>query len=154
MLRAPSLNLAPAFTASLADIVAAHLRGQAPYNLPTTRQYPLRCPGCVNQDCADSKEYFVTQSPAAVTQSVTGCGPLPSPRACCRGPEEFSVFAGALWKWRRQWRRRRDDSVQRLRRERAARDAFLRSIAIHLEHGGHYGNHHPHKAEDGLADDL
>ena len=80
MLRAPSLNLAPAFTASLADIVAAHLRGQAPYNLPTTRQYPLRCPGCVNQDCADSKEYFVTQSPAAVTQSVTGCGPLPSPR--------------------------------------------------------------------------
>ena len=92
MLRAPSLNLDPAFTASLADIVAAHLRGQAPYNLPTTRQYPLRCPGCVNQDCADSKEYFVTQSPAAVTQSVTGCA-LPShpshPPACCRGSEEF-----------------------------------------------------------------
>ena len=63
MLRAPSLNLAPAFTASLADIVAAHLRGQAPYNLPTTRQYPLRCPGCTNQACADSKEFFVTQTP-------------------------------------------------------------------------------------------
>ena len=92
MLRAPSLNLDPAFTASLADIVAAHLRGQAPYNLPTTRQYPLRCPGCVNQDCADSKEYFVTQSPAAVTQSVTGCGPPPLPIAapgCCNRSEEF-----------------------------------------------------------------
>ena len=92
MLRAPSLNLAPAFTASLADIVAAHLRGQAPYNLPTTRQYPLRCPGCVNQDCADSKEYFVTQSPAAVTQSVTGCGPPPSPRlVVATGLRSFGV---------------------------------------------------------------
>ena len=91
--------------------------------------------------CCDAVRHRVRPSPIAAP-------------ACCRGPEEFSVFAGALWKWRRQWRRRRDDSVQRPRRERAARDAFLRSTAIHLEHGEHHGNHDSHEAEDGLANDL
>jgi ferrochelatase len=65
MHRAPSLNLSPMFTDAMADIVATHLRGQAPYTLPTTRQYPLRCPGCVNEHCGASKEYFATHCPQA-----------------------------------------------------------------------------------------
>jgi ferrochelatase len=63
MQRAPSLNLKPEFTETMAEIVASHLRSEAPYHLPTTKQYPLRCPGCTNQACADSKEFFVTQTP-------------------------------------------------------------------------------------------
>ena len=63
MLRAPSLNLKPEFTETMAEIVASHLRSEAPYPLPTTKQYPLRCPGCTNQACADSKEFFGRQTP-------------------------------------------------------------------------------------------
>ena len=65
MKRAPSLNLAPMFTDALADVVATHLRNEAPYTLPTTKQYPLRCPGCVNEHCDASKAYFATHSPQA-----------------------------------------------------------------------------------------
>jgi ferrochelatase len=63
MQRAPSLNLKPEFTRTMAEIVASHLRSEAPYPLPTTKQYPLRCPGCTNQACADSKEFFAMQTP-------------------------------------------------------------------------------------------
>eukprot|EP01047_Picozoa_sp_COSAG01_P039113 COSAG01_NODE_3213_length_6410_cov_2.970211_9_plen_390_part_00 len=66
MKRAPSLNAAPMFTEAMADVVASHLRGLTPYALPTTKQYPLRCPGCVNEHCGASKAFFTTQSPKAI----------------------------------------------------------------------------------------
>lgn len=45
--RAPALNDSPVFLDALANISAAHLRsGEI-----CSRQYPLRCPGCKNQDC-------------------------------------------------------------------------------------------------------
>lgn len=45
--RAPALNGLPLFQDALADIVAAHLRSGE----PCSRQYGLRCPGCVNPQC-------------------------------------------------------------------------------------------------------
>ena len=45
--RAPALNGLPLFQDALADIVAEHLRSGE----PCSRQYGLRCPGCVNPQC-------------------------------------------------------------------------------------------------------
>jgi ferrochelatase len=64
--RAPSLNGEPLFQDALAQIVLEHLqRGE-----PCSRQYGLRCPGCVNPQCrnilnpvAPYKRTNVTASP-------------------------------------------------------------------------------------------
>ena len=45
--RAPALNARPAFLDALASLVAGHLASGRPFG----RQYPLRCPGCVNPAC-------------------------------------------------------------------------------------------------------
>lgn len=45
--RAPSLNARPEFLDALADIVHGHLMAEVPHS----RQYPLRCPGCTNDAC-------------------------------------------------------------------------------------------------------
>lgn len=45
--RAPAFNGDPLFMDALAEIVADHLASGE----PSTRQYPLRCPGCVNPQC-------------------------------------------------------------------------------------------------------
>jgi len=52
--RAESLNDDPDFIQTMADIVKEHLdNGEA-----CSRQMMLRCPGCVNDACRASKEYF------------------------------------------------------------------------------------------------
>ncbi|MDZ7706246.1 MAG: ferrochelatase [Trueperaceae bacterium] len=64
--RAPALNGLPRFQDALAEIVAEHLdSGEA-----CSRQYGLRCPGCVNPQCrnilnpvAEYKRTNVTKSP-------------------------------------------------------------------------------------------
>jgi ferrochelatase len=45
--RAPALNAHPVFLDALADVVRAHLASGARYST----QYPLRCPGCENEQC-------------------------------------------------------------------------------------------------------
>jgi ferrochelatase len=45
--RAPALNDDRLFLNALADIVASHLHSGEVYS----RQYPLRCPGCINPQC-------------------------------------------------------------------------------------------------------
>jgi ferrochelatase len=45
--RAPALNDLPQFIDAMSDIVRAHLASGERYSA----QYPLRCPGCVNEQC-------------------------------------------------------------------------------------------------------
>jgi len=45
--RAPALNGMPLFQDALAEIVAEHLKSGE----PCTKQYGMRCPGCVNPQC-------------------------------------------------------------------------------------------------------
>eukprot|EP00741_Cyanophora_paradoxa_P014611 tig00020816_g14091.t1 len=55
--RVESLNADPTFLEAMADVVAGHLRsGKA-----CSRQMHLRCPGCTNHYCGDSKAYFGKQ---------------------------------------------------------------------------------------------
>ncbi|KAH9442552.1 hypothetical protein Pst134EA_031971 [Puccinia striiformis f. sp. tritici] len=54
--RVESLNADPIFVRALADIAATHLK-TADSN-PTSTQMTLRCPGCINNTCLKSKEYF------------------------------------------------------------------------------------------------
>lgn len=52
--RCESLNDSPTFIRALADIAANHLKsGHA-----TSAQLGLRCPGCTNETCRESKEFF------------------------------------------------------------------------------------------------
>ncbi|PKI84604.1 hypothetical protein MVES1_001785 [Malassezia vespertilionis] len=70
--RAPSLNDEPVFLRALADIVSEHLYsceytkdgGNAHAGVPwaqgsSSYQMALRCPGCVNADCAHQKQFFL-----------------------------------------------------------------------------------------------
>lgn len=60
--RSESLNGSPVFIRALADIAAAHLqRGAA-----VSTQMMLRCPGCTNETCGQSKQYFHDQTVQAV----------------------------------------------------------------------------------------
>lgn len=64
LVRAPSLNDEPVFLRALAEMVSEHLRsdklGTVPWAQgPASRQMALRCPGCVNADCAMQKEFFL-----------------------------------------------------------------------------------------------
>ena len=45
--RAPALNDSPLFIRAMADVVLDHLRAGALHS----PQYPLKCPGCVNDQC-------------------------------------------------------------------------------------------------------
>lgn len=57
--RAESLNDSPVFIRALADIVAQHLRDYRTGNIGSTSiQMGLRCPGCANATCGQSKEWF------------------------------------------------------------------------------------------------
>lgn len=91
MQRAPSLNLKPEFTETMGAIVAKHLRSEAPYHLPTTKQYPLRCPGCTNQACADSKEFFATFSPIACPVLPATATPLKQKKKKKAAPEKVAA---------------------------------------------------------------
>lgn len=52
--RSESLNGSPVFIQALADIAKAHLEsGQS-----CSKQMGLRCPGCTNAKCAESKKFF------------------------------------------------------------------------------------------------
>jgi len=52
--RSESLNGSPVFIRALADIAAAHLKtGEA-----VSTQMMLRCPGCTNETCKESKSFF------------------------------------------------------------------------------------------------
>lgn len=52
--RMESFNDSPAFIRCLADLAAAHLRGEA----PSTRQLYMRCPCCPNDTCRVTKEFI------------------------------------------------------------------------------------------------
>jgi len=52
--RAESLNTDPAFIEAMSQTVASHLKGTA----LSSRQFHLRCPGCTNEYCKDSKQFF------------------------------------------------------------------------------------------------
>lgn len=55
--RSESLNDSPVFIQALADIAKEHLdSGEA-----CSKQMGLRCPGCVNAKCAESKKFFAGQ---------------------------------------------------------------------------------------------
>lgn len=67
--RAPSLNDEPVFLRALADIVSEHLAsnsehtGTVPWAQgPASHQMGLRCPGCINNECAHQKSFFMQQT--------------------------------------------------------------------------------------------
>lgn len=55
--RADSLNGSPVFIQALADVALAHLKS----GIACSKQMGLRCPGCVNQKCLESKKFFMGQ---------------------------------------------------------------------------------------------
>ena len=55
--RAESLNGSPTFIDALADVASQHLRGGE----VCSRQMGLRCPGCKNERCLASKQFFMGQ---------------------------------------------------------------------------------------------
>lgn len=57
--RAPSLNDSPTFIRALADLASAHMTDYSKGAIgPTSVQMGLRCPGCTNERCKSSKEFF------------------------------------------------------------------------------------------------
>lgn len=57
--RAPSLNDSPTFIRALADLASAHIEDYSKGAIgPTSVQMLLRCPGCTNERCKGSKEFF------------------------------------------------------------------------------------------------
>jgi len=55
--RSESLNGSPVFIQALADIAKAHLDS----GIACSKQMGLRCPGCTNAKCAESKKFFAGQ---------------------------------------------------------------------------------------------
>jgi ferrochelatase len=55
--RCDSLNGSPVFIQALADIAKAHLDS----GINCSKQMGLRCPGCTNAKCAESKRFFAGQ---------------------------------------------------------------------------------------------
>ncbi|KKA29926.1 hypothetical protein TD95_001464 [Thielaviopsis punctulata] len=55
--RVDSLNGSPVFIKALADIALEHLK----HGSSTSAQLQLRCPGCTNLKCAESKKFYKTQ---------------------------------------------------------------------------------------------
>ncbi|KAG0281292.1 ferrochelatase hem15 [Linnemannia exigua] len=57
--RAESLNADPVFIQAMADIVKTHLDETAKEgSSPISKQFAVRCPGCTNETCQDTREYF------------------------------------------------------------------------------------------------
>lgn len=64
--RCASLNDSPHFISALADIAATHLKsGES-----VSKQMMLRCPGCVNEKCGTSKEWYKGFEQSAAAPSV------------------------------------------------------------------------------------
>ena len=63
--RAPALNDLPLFQDALAEVVAEHLASGA----ACSRQYGLRCPGCVNPQCRDILDPVAPYRRTAVSSS-------------------------------------------------------------------------------------
>lgn len=59
--RVQSLNDSPYFIKAIADLAAQHLKEQNEGAPPTSKQMLLRCPGCTNEKCGQSKEFFGAQ---------------------------------------------------------------------------------------------
>lgn len=55
--RCKALNTDPLFIDTLAHVVKDHLQS----GTVCTTQYPLRCPGCTNDDCQNSRDFFLSQ---------------------------------------------------------------------------------------------
>lgn len=66
MHRSESLNTDPMFINAMADIVNKHLAS----NKISSTQFKLRCPGCENEHCGESKQFFAEKQPAA-SQTAT-----------------------------------------------------------------------------------
>lgn len=60
--RSESLNGSPVFIQALADIAKAHLDS----GIACSTQMGLRCPGCVNAKCGESKKFFAGQGAGQV----------------------------------------------------------------------------------------
>lgn len=56
--RAESLNDSPVFIRALADIATQHLRDYSSHKRPVSVQLGLRCPGCTNATCQQSKAWL------------------------------------------------------------------------------------------------
>lgn len=56
--RAESLNDDPLFIEAMADIVKKHLGQKKPASI----QLGLRCPGCINEACGETKAFFAKQA--------------------------------------------------------------------------------------------
>jgi len=54
--RCKALNTEPIFIEALAQIVHAHLKSGD----LSSKQYPLRCPGCTNEDCQRARDFFLS----------------------------------------------------------------------------------------------
>lgn len=63
--RAPALNDMPKFMDALAEVVSEHLRSGE----PCSRQYGLRCPGCVNPQCRNVLRPVAPYARTAVSAS-------------------------------------------------------------------------------------
>jgi ferrochelatase len=56
--RCKALNTEPLFIEALAQIALSHLKSQT----TSTTQYPVRCPGCTNEDCLKSRQFYLSQT--------------------------------------------------------------------------------------------
>lgn len=56
--RSESLNDSPYFIKALADIATAHLSAKPVQAV--SNQMPLRCPGCTNDKCGETKSWFAS----------------------------------------------------------------------------------------------
>lgn len=65
MHRSESLNTDPLFIDAMADVVHKHLAS----NKTSSTQFRLRCPGCENEHCAESKQFFGEKPVASQTAS-------------------------------------------------------------------------------------
>ncbi|KAG0038433.1 ferrochelatase hem15 [Podila clonocystis] len=54
--RAESLNADPVFIDAMADIVKNHLKEAC--SSPISKQFKVRCPGCTNETCQDTRDFF------------------------------------------------------------------------------------------------
>ncbi|KAG0209956.1 ferrochelatase hem15 [Mortierella sp. GBA30] len=57
--RAESLNADPVFVEAMADIVKNHLKVTDKEGAsPISKQFSIRCPGCTNETCRNTRDYF------------------------------------------------------------------------------------------------
>jgi len=66
--RTPALNGSPLLQEAMADLVATHLRS----GVAASRQYSLRCPGCVNPQCRQLPGVRGARTPSVGPGAVSG----------------------------------------------------------------------------------